>query len=118
MLMYVIVLSFRDGKERVVADAPPRVIWLSRALRERRLSLGNKATQQEIARRAHVSQRQLQKIEQGSVIPRVDTLLALADALRTDLQTLLDQADELRRRSLKPRSSRSGRDAEPPGTRR
>lgn len=95
-----------DGKDESLANITARVLWLSRALRERRLSLGEDATQQAIAARAKISVRQLQKIEQGAAIPRVDTLLALTDALRTDLQSMLDRAEVLRHRSVKRRSPR------------
>lgn len=96
----------RHLSETGVAKIPSRVMWLARALRERRLSLGENATQQVIAAHANISLRQLQKIEQGAAIPRLDTLLALTDALDTDLQSMLDRAETLRRRSIKPRSSR------------
>ena len=102
------VFPERRRKGKGVAKVPARVLWLSRALRERRLSLGEQATQQAIAARAKISLRQLQKIEHGSTIPRVDTLLALADALGTDLQSMLDRAETLGRRSLKTRSPRGG----------
>lgn len=84
--------------------APPSY-WLARALRERRLSLGAKATQQDIAVRAGMSVRHFQKIEGGLTSPRVDTLIALAKALKTDLQSLLDRAQTLERRTVTQRSS-------------
>ena len=89
-----------------MAKIPARVLWLSHALRERRLSLGEDATQQAIAIRAKLSLRQLQKIEHGATVPRVDTLFALADALGTDLQSMLDRAEALARRPVKARSPR------------
>jgi transcriptional regulator with XRE-family HTH domain len=69
--------------------------YVAQAIRERRESLGPHATQEQIAHKAHVSVRHLQKIENGLTNPRLDTLLGLAEALRTNLQTLLDRADEL-----------------------
>jgi DNA-binding XRE family transcriptional regulator len=75
---------------------PPRFVrYLAQAIRERRESLGPRATQEEIAYKARISVRHLQKIENGLINPRLDTLLALASALRTNLQTLLDRAEEL-----------------------
>lgn len=101
-----------------MASIAARVLWLSRALRERRLSLGEQATQQMIAARAKISLRQLQKIERGSTVPRVDTLFALTNALATDLQSMLDRAEVLQRRSLKPQSSRRGDGAARAGSNR
>lgn len=68
---------------------------LAAAIRERRESLGAKATQEDIAHKAHLTVRHLQKLEQGATNPKLDTLLALARALRTNLQSLLDRAEEL-----------------------
>jgi transcriptional regulator with XRE-family HTH domain len=67
-------------------------------MRERREKLGPEATQEEIAHRARLSVRHLQKIEAGAANPKLDTLLALAAALKTNLQTLLDRADKLAQR--------------------
>jgi transcriptional regulator with XRE-family HTH domain len=64
-------------------------------MRERREKLGPDATQEEIAHRAHISVRHLQKIEAGVANPKLETLLAIAAALKTNLQTLLDRAEQL-----------------------
>jgi transcriptional regulator with XRE-family HTH domain len=69
--------------------------YLAIAIRERRAALGEKATQEEIAHKARLTVRHLQKLEQGATNPKLDTLLAVAKALRTNLQSLLDRADEL-----------------------
>jgi transcriptional regulator with XRE-family HTH domain len=71
---------------------------VAQALRERRLALGESATQERIAQRAGMSVRHLQKIESGATASRIDTLLSLARALDTNLQSLLDRAETLRRR--------------------
>lgn len=71
---------------------------IARALRERRLSLGSQATLQAIAHRAHISMRHLHNIENGTATPRLATVLALTEALRTDLQSVLDRAEVLRHR--------------------
>ena len=68
---------------------------LARAIRERRESLGPQATQEDIANKARVSVRHMQKIEKGLGNPKLDTLLAISKALKTNLQTLLDRAEEL-----------------------
>ena len=68
---------------------------LGAAIRERRESLRAPATQEEIAHRAHLTVRTFQKVELGQTDPRLGTVLAIAKALRTNLQTLLDRADEL-----------------------
>ena len=68
---------------------------LGAAIRERREALGAKATQEEIAHRAHLTVRHLQKLELGQTNPKLDTLLDVAKALKTNLQTLLDRAEEL-----------------------
>ena len=68
---------------------------LGLAIRERREALQKKASQEEIAHRAHVTVRHLQKLESGQTNPKLETLLAVAKALKTNLQTLLDRADEL-----------------------
>jgi transcriptional regulator with XRE-family HTH domain len=78
-----------------VATQDRLVRCLAQAIRERRESLGASATQEEIAHRAHVSVRHLQKIEHGLGVPKLDTLLAVSKALKTNLQSLLDRADEL-----------------------
>jgi transcriptional regulator with XRE-family HTH domain len=71
--------------------------FLGQAIRERREQLGRKATQEEIAYRARLTLRHLQKLESGQTNPKLDTLLLLAKALKTNLQTLLDRAEELQR---------------------
>lgn len=68
---------------------------LAQAIRERRESLGAKSTQEEIAHRARISVRHYQKLENGLTNPKLDTLLEVARSLKTNLQTLLDRADEL-----------------------
>lgn len=68
---------------------------LAAAIRERREALGATATQEGIAHRARVSVRHLQKIEKGLGNPKLETLLAIAKALKTNLQSLLDRAEEL-----------------------
>jgi transcriptional regulator with XRE-family HTH domain len=73
-----------------------RALWS--AVRERRQKLGPAATQEEIAHRAHISVRHLQKIEAGVGNPKIETLLALATALKTNLQTLLDRAEQIAER--------------------
>jgi len=52
-------------------------------------------TQEDVAFKAHVSVRHYQKLESGGVNPRLDTLLAVAKALQTNVQSLLDRAEEL-----------------------
>ena len=69
--------------------------YLGAAIRARRESLGKKATQEEIAHRAKLVVRHLQRLEQGQTNPRLDTLLDLAKALKTNLQSLLDEAEAL-----------------------
>jgi transcriptional regulator with XRE-family HTH domain len=81
-----------------VPSTHPLTRYLGAALRERRGALGRKATQEEIAHKARVTVRHLQKLEQGSSNPKLDTLLGIAKALRTNLQSLLDRADELQAR--------------------
>lgn len=71
---------------------------LAKAIRERREALGPAATQEEIAHKAGISVRQLQKIEGGHYSPRLQTLLTLARALKTNAQSLLDRAEELQLR--------------------
>jgi transcriptional regulator with XRE-family HTH domain len=68
---------------------------LALAIRERRESLGGNATQEEIAHKARISVRHLQKLEHGTTNPKLETLLALAAALKTNVQSLLDRADAL-----------------------
>lgn len=72
--------------------------YLAEAIRERRKALGAAATQEEVAHKARISVRHLQKIESGENSPRLETLLALARALKTNAQSLLDRAEELHRR--------------------
>lgn len=72
--------------------------YLGAAIRERRVALGPKATQEEIAYKARLTLRHLQKLELGQTNPKLDTLLAVAKALKTNLQTLLDRAEELQSR--------------------
>ena len=67
-------------------------------MRERREKLGVAATQEDIAHRARISVRHLQKIEAGGANPTLETLLAVAAALKTNLQTLLDRADQIAER--------------------
>jgi transcriptional regulator with XRE-family HTH domain len=74
-----------------------RLRSVARAIRERRLALGVDSTQANVARRARLSVRHLQKVEAGEVVPRLDTLLLLARALETDAQSLLDHAERLLR---------------------
>ena len=88
----------RRGHNREVASQSRLARCIAQAIRERRESLGAKATQEEIAHKTHISVRTLQRIEQGSYSPRLETLLALAEALKTNAQTLLDRADELANR--------------------
>lgn len=68
---------------------------LALAVKERRQSLGSNVTQEDIAIKAHISVRHFQKLESGSANPELATLLAVAKALQTNLQSLLDRADEL-----------------------
>lgn len=65
------------------------------AIKERRQSLGSTVTQEDIAFKAHISVRHFQKLESGSANPELATLLDVARALQTNLQSLLDRADEL-----------------------
>ncbi len=68
---------------------------LGTALRERRESLGSAATQEEIAHKARITVRHLQKLEKGQTNPKLETLLAVGRALKTNVQSLLDRAEEL-----------------------
>lgn len=67
-------------------------------MRERRESLRSAATQEDIAYRARITVRHLQKLEKGQTNPKLETLLTVARALKTNLQSLLDRADELQPR--------------------
>lgn len=75
-----------------------RLRFVANALRERRLALGMTATQEAIARQAGISLRHIQKLERGDSVPRLDTLMALARALATDVQSILDRAETLEHR--------------------
>jgi len=72
--------------------------YLGHAIKQRREALGPKATQEEIAHRARLTLRHLQKLELGQTNPKLDTLLTVAKALKTNLQSLLDRAEELQHR--------------------
>jgi transcriptional regulator with XRE-family HTH domain len=52
-------------------------------------------TQEDVAHEAGLSVRHYQKIEAGTGDPKISTLIAIAGALGTKLQTLLDRADDL-----------------------
>jgi transcriptional regulator with XRE-family HTH domain len=82
----------------VIPGLKTRLRSVAAALRERRAALGPDSTQQHIARLARLSVRHLQKLETGEVVPRLDTLLLLAQALGTTAQSILDRAETLRRR--------------------
>jgi transcriptional regulator with XRE-family HTH domain len=71
---------------------------LGEAIRERRESLRANATQEDVAHRARLTVRTFQKVELGQTDPRLGTLLAIAKALRINLQSLLDRAEELQSR--------------------
>jgi len=68
---------------------------LALAVKERRLALGSSVTQEDVAFKANISVRHFQKLESGTANPRLDTLLAIAKALQTNLQSLLDRAEEI-----------------------
>ena len=65
---------------------------LGDAIRERRTQ--RDLTQEDVAHAAGISLRHYQKLEGGSINPRLQTLLDLAAALDTRVQRLLDQMDE------------------------
>ena len=69
-----------------------RVTKVLRAIVSRRKSLRPRRTQEAVAHEAGLSVRHLQEIEYGTVDPRLGTLLRLADALDTTLQSLLDKS--------------------------
>ena len=63
------------------------------AVAMRRRGMKPERTQEAIAHEAGVSLRHYQKIEAGLGDPRLSTLLRVAAALDTTLQSLLDKAD-------------------------
>jgi transcriptional regulator with XRE-family HTH domain len=75
----------------------PLFRYLGSALRERRESFGHRLTMETVARKARLTVRHLQKLEQGNGNPKLETLLAVAKALRTNVQSLLDRAEEMRK---------------------
>jgi transcriptional regulator with XRE-family HTH domain len=46
-------------------------------------------TQAEVARRAHVQQKDISLLENGAKLPRLDRIVALAEALEVQLRDLL-----------------------------
>jgi transcriptional regulator with XRE-family HTH domain len=82
-----------DNRRVTSQERVMRALWS--VMREQRKKLGPTATQEEIAHRAHISVRHLQKIEAGVATPRLDTLLDISAALKTNLQTLLDRAEHI-----------------------
>ena len=87
-----------DNRRVTSQERIMRALWS--VMREHRKKLGPAATQEEIARRARISVRHLQKIEAGVANPKLETLLALSAALKTNLQTLLDRAEHIAGRKV------------------
>ncbi len=69
-----------------------RVVRVLKAIVERRRELKPPRSQEAVAHAAGISVRHYQKIENASIDPRLSTLLNVAGALDTSLQTLLDSA--------------------------
>lgn len=93
--IYTVANMPRHLDNALVASQDRLIRSLARAIRERRESLGARATQEEVAHNTRITLRQLQRIERGLMDPRLSTLLSIAKALRTNLQSLLDRAEEL-----------------------
>ena len=66
---------------------------MAEAIRQRRVQVGR--TQEDVAHESEVSIRHYQKIEAGGIDVRVSTLVAIATALGTTAQSLLDRVGEL-----------------------
>lgn len=81
---------------------------LGHRVRELREIVG--LVQEELAEAVGLSTRQLQRVEAGDLNPTLDTLIALANALKTDLPGLLSapQRRALRRAGRPRRFSQSG----------
>jgi transcriptional regulator with XRE-family HTH domain len=59
-------------------------------IREAREAAG--LTQLELAEKAHLTQATISRIEAGTIVPRLDTLQRIADALGTSTAALLEAA--------------------------
>ncbi len=69
-----------------------RVVRVLNAIAERRRKMKPPKSQEAVAHTANISVRHYQKLESAAIDPRLSTLLSVAAALDTSLQTLLDAA--------------------------